>query len=877
MIDPTGGMPPGEYGFRDSQDQFNPVPAWAENVIMNSGERSQEVISSALQPNIIGVANGVVPLDEKRRIPSEFLPPYGSTFAVPDVDLIQTIEMPLSVGMPGFTLSPGNSPLYFEFSAPITGFINGHISVSNNATATSYFTVFVQRKNRAGEWAAISGYSHREFNLERFGLEDIPALQGDLFRVCLSAETGNPGTATPYSAVTICPPKFIEDNMPSGLIVPDIDNGEEITTPISAGQPPSPLSGYTWTFFEFTVPTTGFLGGYYEFSTGILQNAQMQIQRSNSAGEWFTVAISGYYKRGNALHRKAIPYLHVKQGDNIRIGFYPEISGGMSILFTPSSKIYVFPPKSAGEGVGFAIPDSDLMQEITTPISEGQPILPYSPLPGRYSHEFEAPITGFLNGFFKADNGNGFGVLEVFVDRQTSNGEWSPIFAFERLRDSYTRFFAVGLPDIPVLQGDIIRLSYNFVGTVSPAPYLFTPLSRVTICPPRIGDNSLPMASLTQPGIVQLSNTINNDETKAATPAGVKTVYDQLSQSSVQKTGDTMSGDLVFDTEVAPSPGSSPGIYFNFLTLSSAIRQALIGRGGVGLRLNAFNENDNANLRYLRINAPDQSSQAIHLGVTDSVLGTKEYALWGEHNLPSPMRQASLPAGSTNILDILGQPSGYYIMQSGSISGLPVTGNFTFGVLWLKGDSIPIGGLLICANLDSSVNAVFQAKVSSGNIGPWVTILTSAINLGSDYSTTESPVMILENGVNRQMKDDDGFNVFERVFKGFITAAADAHSNVELFRGSITKLLSFSGWFRDGQMMAGGTFTRYNLGYDYSGSEWLAFSKIYGDVRFYDAGFFGPIPENRGPRIQLITKSPYARSGMGAESEYWVHVRYSRQ
>ena len=88
--------------------------------------------------------------------------------------------------------------------------------------------------------------------------------------------------------------------------------------------------------------------------------------------------------------------------------------------------------------------------------------------------------------------------------------------------------------------------------------------------------------------------------------------------------------------------------------------------------------------------------------------------------------QASLPAGSTNITDIFTQPSGYYIISSGPISGMPSTLNYVFGVLWFRSNTFPVSGFLMCSNLMTSTNMIYLAKVITGVMGKWETITASS-------------------------------------------------------------------------------------------------------------------------------------------------------
>ena len=278
-------------------------------------------------------------------------------------------------------------------------------------------------------------------------------------------------------------------------------------------------------------------------------------------------------------------------------------------------------------------------------------------------------------------------------------------------------------------------------------------------------------------------------------------------------------------------------------------------------------------------------------GVPWSLISNTPNTLSGYGIVDAMKIRGSLPAESTNITDIFTQPSGYYIIPSESISGMPSSLNFTFGVLWLKGDWFPVSGFLLCSNLTASENIVYQAKVDAGSMGDWETILTTStatkllddklneldlgneFDLGNDYSTIEQPVMIIKDGVSVQMKDTDGKYVYERIFSGKIVAAANTESIIELAKtdGSsvgIQNIISHSGWFENSAALP----NRYPLPY-------YASSESFGMIAFKSGRMEVSMPSGdtiiTPSELHLVTKLDTNRSSLWG-NYYRVYVRYTK-
>jgi hypothetical protein len=75
---------------------------------------------------------------------------------------------------------------------------------------------------------------------------------------------------------------------------------------------------------------------------------------------------------------------------------------------------------------------------------------------------------------------------------------------------------------------------------------------------------------------------------------------------------------------------------------------------------------------------------------------------------------------------------------------------------------------------------------------------TIVIEPGSDYSLTEHPVLINDNGIIRQKKDLDGRGIWQRTFEGTITGPADNGIATQLSVPGFYNLVNSWGWVNRG-------------------------------------------------------------------------------
>jgi hypothetical protein len=135
------------------------------------------------------------------------------------------------------------------------------------------------------------------------------------------------------------------------------------------------------------------------------------------------------------------------------------------------------------------------------------------------------------------------------------------------------------------------------------------------------------------------------------------------------------------------------------------------------------------------------------------------------------------------------------------------------------------------------------------------------VEIGTDYSTTEQPVMIKDKdtGEIRQKLDVDGSPIWERTFVGNITAAANVMSNVSLLIGVKTFFSPEGVWYR-------GDTVRYSIG-SYSGADLTVptSTTANGSLVFINAS----------EALLLRTLSARARDGI-TNSNYRITIRYTK-
>jgi hypothetical protein len=100
------------------------------------------------------------------------------------------------------------------------------------------------------------------------------------------------------------------------------------------------------------------------------------------------------------------------------------------------------------------------------------------------------------------------------------------------------------------------------------------------------------------------------------------------------------------------------------------------------------------------------------------------------------------------------------------------------------------------------MNASGFTSCSCYFIPPKFTVIpnpTIVVEPGSDYSTDEQPVMILENGVERQKLDYDGSPIWERTYIGSVVAAANANTNI-ILDTTVKKIIEPTGYWYAGTL-----------------------------------------------------------------------------